>query len=361
MDYMIALIVGLLLGVLLYWLLSRRKPGEVKTEMRDAFESLARQSLKDNANMFLDRTKSELEPLNQSLEKLDDRIRELEQKREGAYQGLQEQITGLSQAHSALHETTLTLSQALRSSSVRGRWGELQLRRVVELAGLMDHIDFEEQPSTDSGRPDLVVHLPSGGALPVDAKAPMKAYLDAVEENDEERRVQRLEDHAKALRARVRTLSRKQYWEQFECTPQCVVMFVPNEACLSAAFQQDGGLLEYAMQSQILIASPVTLLGLLKAVGYGWQQVSLAENARQIAEEGRVLYRRLGRVIEHMDSLGTNLGRAVGSFNALVGSLEYRLLPSARRFRELGVDAAELPGVDRIDQGARRPDVEEIH
>lgn len=361
MPYLLTFIVGLGLGVLLYWLLSRRgEPGDVKTEMRDTFDSLARQSLKDNANMFLDRTKSELGPLSQSLEKLDDRIRELEQKREGAYQGLQEQITGLSQAQSALHETTLTLSQALRSSTVRGRWGELQLRRVVELAGLMDHIDFEEQPATDSGRPDLIVHLPSGGTLPVDAKAPMKAYLDAVEEKDEDKRVQRLEDHAKALRTRVITLSRKQYWEQFDRAPQCVVMFVPNEACLSAAFQQDGTLLEYAMQSKILIASPVTLLGLLKAVGYGWQQVSLAENARQIAEEGQQLYKRLGKLMEHMDSLGTNLGRAVGSFNDLVGSLEYRLLPSVRRFEELGIDAGEFPPVERLDRNARRLDVEEI-
>ena len=360
MDYVLAFAVGLGLGICLYWLLAQRQAtGDLKTDMREAFDSLARQSLKDNANMFLDRTKSELEPLNQSLDKLDDRIRELEQKREGAYQGLQKQITGLTEAHSKLQETTLTLSQALRASSIRGRWGELQLRRVVELAGLMEHIDFEEQPSGDSGRPDLVVHLPSGGALPVDAKAPMKAYLEAMEERDEEKRAQRMKDHARALRARVRTLSQKQYWQQFDATPQCVVMFVPNEACLSAAFRHDGGLLDYAMRSQILIASPVTLLGLLKAVGYGWQQVSLTENARKIAEEGRELYSRLGKLLEHMDSLGTNLGRSVRSFNDLVGSLEYRLLPSARRFEELGVDAGELPAVTSIDSSPRRLDAEE--
>lgn len=360
MAYLVGFVAGLIVGILLFGLLAGRADSdEIKQEMREAFESLARQSLKDNANMFLDRTQSELKPLSQSLDKLDDHIRELEQKREGAYKGLEKQIGSLSEAQSELQKTTLTLSQALRSSSVRGRWGELQLRRVVELAGLMEHIDFEEQPSTDAGRPDLVVHLPSGGALPVDAKAPMKAYLDAMEESDRERRMQRLEDHANALRQRVRTLSRKQYWQQFDDTPQCVVMFVPNEACLSAAFQQDGGLLDYAMQYKILIASPVTLLGLLKAVGYGWQQVSLAENARQIAEEGQELYSRLGTLIDHMSGLRTNLDRAVGSFNDLVGSLEHRLLPSARRFEELGVDEGELPTVGRIDGSARRLHVEE--
>lgn len=354
-------LVGLAGGVFLYWLLAgRNRSTDVEAQMRDAFEALARQSLRDNAHMFLDRTRSELEPLGKSLDKLEDHLRELEQKREGAYQGLRVQLDQLAHTHSQLQETTVNLSQALRASTVRGRWGELQLRRVVELAGLVEHVDFEEQATGRDGRPDMIVHLPNGGVLPVDAKVPMKAYLDAVAAEEETTRDARMTDHTRAMRGRVRDLARKQYWTQFDPAPQFVVMFVPSEACLSAAFRQDGDLLDDALQSQVVIASPVTLLALLKAVGYGWQQVHVTENARRIAEEGRALYERLGTLTGHIDDVGDHLRRSVEAYNRMIGSLELRLLPSARRFQELGVGADDPPGLQAVDETPRRIAAEEL-
>jgi DNA recombination protein RmuC len=300
--------------------------------------------------MFLDRTKAELEPLNSSLEKLDERIRELEAKREGAYKGLEEQLRQLAQTENTLQETTHTLSQALRSSGAQGQWGEMQLRRVVELSGMVKHVDFEEQIAGQNGRPDLLVRLPNEGLLPVDAKTPMRAYLDALEADEPELRSDKLDAHCQAMKSRIRDLSRKEYWDQFDRAPEFVVMFVPNEACLSAAFRRDGSLLDYALESRVLIASPVTLMALLKAVGYGWQQVLVTENARQIAEEGRTLYKRIGVLLGHIDGLGGSIGQAVEAYNDLVGSLEYRLLPSARRFEELGVGSASVEHPTAVDQ-----------
>jgi DNA recombination protein RmuC len=352
--------VGLLVGALLAWIVRGRVGRrQVGPETRDAFHALATEAFKDNAEMFLDRTKAELDPLGTSLEKLDERIRELEEKREGAYQGLQEQLRQLAQTETTLQQTTHTLSQALRSSTTQGQWGELQLHRVVELAGMVEHVDFEEQLGGQDGRPDMLVRLPNGGILPLDAKTPMSAYLDAIESDGPEVRQQKLAAHCQAMKGRIRDLSRKQYWDQFAEAPQFVVMFVPNEACLSAAFRLDGGLLDYALEARVLIASPVTLLALLKAVGYGWQQVTVTENARQIAEEGRTLYSRIGVLLEHIGSLGTHIGRSVDAYNDLVGSLEHRLLPSARRFTDLGVGTEALPPAEGVDQAPRRLSVEE--
>jgi DNA recombination protein RmuC len=188
----------------------------------------------------------------------------------------------------------------------------------------------------------------------VDAKVPMNAYLDAVAAQDTETRQDRFAAHAQAVRSRVRQLSRKSYWAQFDHSPEFVVMFVPNESCLSAAFEHDGALLDDAMASRILIASPVTLLAVLKAVSYGWQQVSIAKNAQQIADEGKTLYQRIAKLAEHIESLGTNLDRAVESYNDMIGSLEYRLLPSARRFEALGVETTEIPALDQVD-GSTHP------
>jgi DNA recombination protein RmuC len=364
-GYVLAVVIsggaGLLIGALLAWIVRGRVGRrQVGPETRDAFHALATEAFKDNAEMFLDRTKVELEPLNSSLEKLDQRIRELEEKREGAYQGLQEQLRQLAQTESTLQQTTHTLSQALRSSTAQGQWGELQLHRVVELAGMVEHVDFEEQVGGQDGRPDMLVRLPNGGILPVDAKTPMSAYLDALSSEEPKGRQEKLAAHCQAMKGRIRNLSGKQYWDQFTETPQFVVMFVPNEACLSAAFRLDGGLLDYALEARVLIASPVTLLALLKAVGYGWQQVTIAENARQIAEEGRMLYSRIGVLMEHIASLGTHIGRSVDAYNDLVGSLEHRLLPSARRFVDLGVGTDALPGAEGVDQAPRRLTAEEL-
>ncbi|MBN1247613.1 MAG: DNA recombination protein RmuC [Anaerolineae bacterium] len=337
---------------------------QAQTQMREAFEALAGQSLKSNADELLNRSKSELmhlvSPLGEKLGTLDTHIRELEQTRAGAYQGLSQQLQQLGQAQQSLQETTTTLKEALKSSGARGRWGELQLRRVVELSGMVGHVDFEEQVATDDGRPDLVVKLPNGGVVPVDAKAPMDAYLEATAAQDAKTRQSKLNAHAAAVRSRVRQLSQKRYWSQFDQAPEFVVMFVPYESCLSAAFECDGELLDYALESRILIASPVTLLAVLKAVGYGWQQVIVAKNAQQIADEGKVLYQRLSKVAEYVVTLGTNLDSTVVAYNRMIGSLEGRLLPSARRFEELGIDTEAMPALEQLDHTTRKLTAEEM-
>lgn len=337
---------------------------KAEAQMREAFEALASQSLRTNADEFLNRSKAELSqfvtPLSEDLSKLDTRIHELEEKRAGAYEGLKERLQQLGQAQASLQETTTTLREALRSSGTRGQWGELQLRRVVELAGMVEHVDFEEQVTTDDGRPDLVVNLPNGGVVPVDAKVPMDAYLEAAAAEDTDILRAKLDAHAKAVRSRVRELARKRYWSQFDQAPEFVVMFVPNESCLSAAFECDGSLLDDAMAARILIASPVTLLAVLKAVAYGWQQVRVAENAREIADEGKMLYRRIAKLAEYIDDLGRSLDGAVTAYNNTIGSLELRLLPSARRFEELGVETSAMPAVEPIDRTTRRLTADEM-
>jgi DNA recombination protein RmuC len=344
--------------------------------LREAFQSLAAQTLQTNAQEFLQRAREQLdalterlkgdwsaqkleiknlvEPLQKSLEELDQQVQALERRREGAYEGLTKQIEQLFQSNRDLQHTASTLAQALRSPTVRGRWGEVQLRRVVEMAGLTRHVDFDEQQSTDAGRPDMVVKLPNGGLLPVDAKTPMEAYLASIECPESERAA-KIAEHVSAVRARIRELGTKQYWSQFERTPEFVVMFVPNDSCLSVAYEQDPGLLEYALQQRVLPTTPVTLLALLKAVAYGWQQQQVSDNARRIAQLGREIYERIGTFSGHLSDLGKNLTRSVESYNRTVGSLESRVLPSARKLGELGVSGEALPGPAPIDLQARIP------
>jgi len=278
----------------------------------------------------------------ENLNSLDSHIRELEKARQGAYQSLVQQIIDLQQTHRKLQESTITLTQALKSPTVRGRWGEIQLRRVVEMAGMVNHVSFDEQAATDFGRPDMITYLPNGGVLPVDSKVPLGAYLNAMESTEEEKRKLHLAEHAKALRSRVRDLAQKRYWEQFPSSPDFVVMFVPNEACLGVAFESDPSLLEQAIERKIMICSPVTLVALLRTVAYGWQQKHLTENAVCIAQEGRDLYARLELFMRKFSEAGQALGKAVERYNAAVGSLERRLMPAARRFRELGVSAVDV-------------------
>lgn len=270
----------------------------------------------------------------------------MEAKREGAYKGLEEQLRQLSITHANLEKTTVSLTQALKSPTVRGRWGELQLRRVVEMAGMVKNISYVEQVSVDNGRPDMITYFPNGGMLPLDAKVPLEAYLDAMESQNDSERKSKLASHAKAMKDRVKELGRKQYWDQFEQAPDFVVMFVPNEACLGAAFDFDPGLLDFAFDQHVLIATPVTLLALLKTVAYGWQQYQLTENSKNIIEQGKMLYQRLGILFEHLTDLRKNLDKTVDSFNKTVGSFESRLLPTARRFEEMGIatDAISTPG-----------------
>lgn len=344
-------------------------------EMREAFQALASQSLQVNSSEFikyaheqfgslLGKTKSDwqtqkselqglVEPLRQNLTTVDNYIRELEQKREGAYQGLQAQLNQMTKAESELRNTTLTLTQALKSSSVRGRWGEVQLRRVVELAGMADRIAFQEQVTTDDGRPDMVIYLPNGGIIPIDSKAPMEAYIDSFTAKDEELRRRKMNDHVKAIRSRVNSLSQKKYWSQFEKSPDFVVMFVPSEACVGAAFELEPALLDHAFDQNVMITTPVTLLALLKVVAYGWQQYHLSENARKIANEAKEFYKRLENFTNNLGGIGSSLNKAVIDYNKTVGSFQSRLLPIARRLEALQVDNNELDAPNEIENSPR--------
>ncbi len=308
-------------------------------QLQTTFKALAADLLQVNAQQFLGQASAQLaqvvDPLRTALGTLEQQVRQLEAQREGAYQGLRSQLE-------LLQTTTTTLALALKSSSARGQWGEVQLRRLVELAGMVEHVDFAEQHATGEGRPDLIVHLPKGGVLAVDAKTPMQAFLEAMESQDEAVRAVRLAAHVKALRQHVQQLAGKRYWEQFERTPEVVVLFIPNDGCLAVAFERDPSLLEDALRQRVLLATPVTLLALLKAVAFGWQQHEVAEHAREIAEHGRQLYARLGDFIDRLGLVGRRLDSAVKYYNEAVGSLESRVIPAARRLRDLSLGSREL-------------------
>ena len=326
---------------------------KAEENMRDAFKALAGDALKSNSETLTSQVKRDfqgvVDPLKESLTSLDGQVRALEKNREGAYKSLEQQLTQLRDTHAKLQQTTITLTEALRSPTVRGRWGEIQLRRVVEMAGMVNRVAFDEQATTDLGRPDMIVHLPNGGVLPVDSKVPLASYLSAMDGADESGRKNYLREHAKAMRSRVKELGQKQYWDQFPSAPDFVVMFVPNEACLGAAFDIDPELLEYAIERKVLISSPVTLLALLRAVAYGWQQHQITENAEKIAAEGRELYGRLQIVIKHFNELGESIGKVVNRYNSAVGSFDRRLMPSARRFEELGLAGDAIEAAREVD------------
>ncbi len=348
---------------------------QAQARLREAFAALAGESLQTNADAFITRAREQVEallgqvrgdwgaqkaefaglvdPLQRSLGALDQHVRDLEQKREGAYQRVDEQLRGLMLANGALQSATTTLAQALKSSAVRGRWGELQLRRVVEMSGMHEHISFEEQAVVEEGRPDMIVYLPGGAVIPVDSKAPMEAYLSAIEAGDDRARHDKMGEHARAMQSRVRDLGQKRYWAQFDQSPDFVVMFVPSESCLSAAFGVDPQLMEYAMQHNVMLASPITLLALLKAVAYGWQQHRMNENARQIAEVGQQFHERLQVFVDHLNDMSKALNKAVQEHNDVVGSFERRLLPSVRRLEGLVGAAQELAPPPVVDLSAR--------
>ncbi|MCH7548190.1 MAG: DNA recombination protein RmuC [Candidatus Krumholzibacteriota bacterium] len=322
-------------------------------KMDDAFAALAGKALRDNMEVLKEQAKGDLkvviDPLTEKLASLDGHVRELEKTRRGAYEGLTQQLTDLGQAQARLQQATTTLSQALKSSGVRGKWGELQLRRVVEMAGMTKNIAFDEQTVTDSGRPDMTIMLPNGGVLPIDSKVPLNAYLSAAEATEDSVRSDFLDEHVRAMRSRIKELGQRKYWDQFPKTPDFVVMFVPNEACLGAAFERDSTLLEYAIEQKVLISSPVNLLALLKTVAYGWQQHRVTENVMKIAEEGKELYARIAKFVEHFSLIGRHLTRSVRAYNDATGSLDHRLMPAAQRFRDLGVSEKELSAPGEID------------
>jgi len=319
--------------------------------LRDTFQSLAAEALKDNRASFFDLAKTSFEgyhqPIAESLKKVDARLGEAERDRVAAYSRLSEQIIALGSAAG-------TLSRALRTPAVRGRWGEMQLRRVVEVAGMLQRCDFDEQQGmqTDSGRlrPDVIVHLPGGKQIVVDAKAPLEAFLDAQECADEESRAIKLQAHARQVRDHMDRLGSKSYWEPLGDSPDMVVMFLPGETLFSAALQHDLGLIEHGLKQRVLLASPITLIALLTTVAHTWRQEALAENYREVAELGRDLYERLSVMTGHFDDLRKKLDGAVQAYNRVAASFETRVLIGARKLRDLDVTTApELPVAEPID------------
>jgi len=386
-----ALVAGLVLGALIAWLIARSKHRRLReyitlletrikdqdalqterdsayevatTRLATAFSDLANKSLKANSDTFLrlaeqnlgaqhEKAKRELgnreqavenlvKPIRDALQQSQQQISELEKARSEAYGGIKSQLESMQAGQQSLAQETQNLVKALRRPEVRGRWGEITLRRLVELAGMVEHCDFQEQVHTSTEdkiiRPDMVVRMPDQRELVVDVKTPLDAYLEAVEAKDDAQRELGLKRHARNVREHIRKLSSKAYWEQFSKSPEFVILFIPGDQFLSAALNEDPDLIENALAQQIILATPTSFVALLKAVAYGWRQLALADNAEEIRRLAEDLYGRLGTFVGHLNKVGKQLSSSVENYNRAVGSLERKVLPGARKFVELGV------------------------
>ena len=383
--------IGLLLGVLIAWLIGKSRHKRMVEERESAFElanakltqtftELSNRSLQANSDTFLKLAEQKLEthqekakgelserekavealvkPIRDALEASQKQITELEKSRSEAYGGIKSQLEEMQLSQKSLKQETQNLVNALRRPEVRGRWGEITLRRLVELAGMVEHCDFVEQVHTETDgqifRPDMVVRMPDHRELVVDVKTPLDAYLTAAEAPDDAQRQLGLERHAKNVRAHIRMLASKAYWNQFEESPEFVILFIPGDQFLSAALNEEPDLIEYALSKQIILATPTSFVALLKAVAYGWRQMALADNAKEIRVLAEDLYARLATFVTHMNKVGRQLGSSVENYNKAVGSLERSVLPGARKFVELGVHPKkEMEKLESLEQVPR--------